>query len=257
VIPYFTIPTFKMGVLELNAFGALVTVGFLVGSHLAVRRARIVGLAVEPMYDISLLCLIFGFTVSHIVHMVAYYPRLLIEQPWTILKIWSGISSFGGFLGASVAIWIFVRRKKLPFLRYADALLFGLVPGWLFGRLGCTTAHDHPGRLTHFFLAVKYPGGARHDLGFYEAVLTAGLVGLVYYLGRRKSADDPPEGTVLAAILCLYGTARFLLDFLRATDLASSDVRYFGLTPAQYGSIACVVLGAHLFRKIGKGKAAG
>ncbi|MFH1016766.1 MAG: prolipoprotein diacylglyceryl transferase [Pseudomonadota bacterium] len=243
--------------MEFNAFGALVTTGFLLGSWLAVRRARIVGLALGPMHDIALLCLIFGFTVSHVVHMVAYHPRLLLDQPWLILKVWAGISSFGGFLGAGAAMWIYARRKGLPFLKYADALLFGLTPGWLFGRLGCTTAHDHPGRLTDFFLAVRYPGGPRHDLGLDEALWTLALIALVYFLGRKRKAEDPPPGTILAATLIAYGIPRFLFDFLRATDLPGSDARYFGLTPAQYGSVAIIVLGAYLFRKIRGGKPAG
>ena len=39
---------------------------------------------------------------------------------------------------------------------------------------------------------------------------------------------------------------RFALDFLRATDLPGADPRYFGLTPAQYGSVACFGAGVAL-----------
>ena len=40
-----------------------------------------------------------------------------------------------------------------------------------------------------------------------------------------------------------YGTARFVLDFLRATDLPYSDARYLGLTPAQFAALALVAYG--------------
>ena len=48
----------------------------------------------------------------------------------------------------------------------------------------------------------------------------------------------------LPLLALLYGTGRFLLDFLRASDVAYADARYYGLTPAQYVCIALVVYGA-------------
>jgi phosphatidylglycerol:prolipoprotein diacylglycerol transferase len=39
---------------------------------------------------------------------------------------------------------------------------------------------------------------------------------------------------LLAVLALVYGTSRFFLDFLRATDVPYPDARYLGLTPAQY-----------------------
>ena len=36
-----------------------------------------------------------------------------------------------------------------------------------------------------FFLAVQFPGGSRHDLGLYEAILTAGIA-VLFYMWRNK-----------------------------------------------------------------------
>ena len=44
----------------------------------------------------------------------------------------------------------------------------------------------------------------------------------------------------------LYTPARFFLDFLRNDDLSSADVRWGGLTPAQYGSIGIFLVGVAL-----------
>ena len=51
----------------------------------------------------------------------------------------------------------------------------------------------------------------------------------------------------LALTLPLYGIPRFFRDYLRATDLPFSDVRYFGLTPAQYAAVAVTGLGCYLW----------
>ncbi len=196
------------------------------------------GVDPRPIHDIGLLSLVFGFIGAHLMHVLAYQPEIFFERPWEILAVWSGISSYGGFMGAGLAIWIYFRMKKLPFLLYAEVTLFGFLPGWVMGRLGCFTAHDHPGQLSNFFLAVKFPGGARHDLGFYEALLTAILSLLVFFWGRKELV----RGTILFRSLLVYGLVRFGLDFLRATDLAAADARYGGLTPAQYCSLGFVAL---------------
>ncbi|TMA38276.1 MAG: prolipoprotein diacylglyceryl transferase, partial [Deltaproteobacteria bacterium] len=62
---------------------------------------------------------------------------------------------------------------------------------------------------------------------------------LVYMLDRRTAL----QGRLLAVVALLYGSSRFVLDFLRARDLPYSDARYFGLTPAQYGALLLMMWG--------------
>jgi phosphatidylglycerol:prolipoprotein diacylglycerol transferase len=47
----------------------------------------------------------------------------------------------------------------------------------------------------------------------------------------------------------VYAPGRFALDFLRNEDLGHSDVRYFGLTPAQYGCMVILVAGFFVLRR--------
>ncbi len=127
---------------------------------------------------------------------------------------------------------------------YADSLGYGLAAGWFFGRMGCFSAHDHPGHKTAFFLSVnyKYLGGPRHDLGLDEALWALAMTILFLLLSRKKRA----LGTYVALLTLCYAPVRFALDFLRATDLPGADPRYAGLTPAQYGSIVCFGAGVAL-----------
>ena len=107
-------------------------------------------------------------------------------------------------------------------------------PGWFFGRLGCTIVHDHPGLPSDFILAVEYPSGARHDLGFYEWLFTIALIVLLFVIRRRGY----PAG-VLTGITCVaYAPVRFMLDFLRV-----GDERFYGLTPGQYFALVLMVVG--------------
>jgi phosphatidylglycerol:prolipoprotein diacylglycerol transferase len=158
---------------------------------------------------------------------------------WEIVNPFGGLSSYGGFIGAVGGLFYWCRKHKERVMPYADSLAFGLAPGWLFGRLGCFTAHDHPGRFTDFFLGVQYPEGTRHDLGLEEALWALGMTVLFLVLRRKVR----PLGLYLSLLTIGYAPVRFALDFLRATDVAGADPRYLGLTPAQYGSLAVLVVG--------------
>ncbi len=100
------------------------------------------------------------------------------------------------------------------------------------------------GRLTSFPLAVRFPGGARHDLGLDEALFVLLLFIALKILDRKPRFHGFFTGVTIVA----YAPVRFFLDSLRATDLETlgrrSDVRFLGLTPAQYGAIALLALGA-------------
>ena len=100
--------------------------------------------------------------------------------------------------------------------------------------------HDHPGVRTSFPLAVLFPDGPRHDLGFYDALLLAAITLLLYGQRRRGAL----RGSLLAVLALIYGAGRFVLDFLRARDLPYVDARYLGLTPAQYFCVALLAYGA-------------
>ena len=110
--------------------------------------------------------------------------------------------------------------------------------------MGCALVRDHPGHRTAFPLAAAYPDGLRHDLGTYEALLLAALAALLVALRRRGAL----RGRLLPALAVGYGAGRFLLDFLRATDLPGSDPRHLGLTPAQWVCLALLAWGVAALR---------
>jgi phosphatidylglycerol:prolipoprotein diacylglycerol transferase len=233
MIPYLEIPSLMIGSVKFQPFGMLVATGVVVGSWFAFRRAREYGLE-ERFVRLSVWwVLITAFLTSHLVEVLVYYPDRVFSDPWLLLKFSQGISSFGGFFGGLLGLFVFTRIYKQPLARYSDVISLGLMTGWIFGRTGCFITHDHPGIRTDFFLAVAYPDGPRHDLGFYELIFTIVLFIVFQFVRRRPLAP----GRIALLIGLTYAPVRFLLDFLRAYD-----VRYFYFTPAQYGSIALFLI---------------
>jgi phosphatidylglycerol:prolipoprotein diacylglycerol transferase len=144
---------------------------------------------------------------------------------------------------------------------YLDAVAYVFPVSLMVGRIGCALAHDHPGRITRFPLAVSlateqartyidqvYANAGRlnelpapealaglgfHDLGLTEFLyLAVVVVPAMVVLGRRPQR----AGVFLVAFLLLYMPVRFGLDFLRVGDL-----RYGGLTAAQWVALAAIV----------------
>lgn len=268
-IPFYPQPILEIpGLgLRLYAFGMCVAAAILFGAWLAKRRTRRLGLDEDAMADLLYFVFGGGFVGAHLVDVLFYHRERLMEDPLLILKVWDGISSFGGFLGAAAGVLIFYRWRKLSrpaFWGYCEAIIFALPFGWVFGRLGCTLAHDHPGIESDAWFAIAappataagvpeglscgpfrwdflpppYPDGSFIDLGLLELVYTLGICALLLVLNRKRR----PVGFYLTVIPIVYAPVRFGLDFLRAVD-----ERYFGLTPGQYIAIFLVCLAPTLW----------
>ncbi len=245
VLPYFRVPVFDLGPIPVDPWATLVCIGFILGMEVSRARGIRLGLDVRDVVDGSVFTVAMGFIVGHLVHVLGYHPDYISEKgPVVLLQVWGGFSSIGGFLGAVLGMVLFYKLlRPRPFWLHADTIMYGFPFGWFFGRLGCASVHDHIGQPSDFLLALDFPDlGARHDLGLYEAMCLIPIMAAFFILGRK--VRKPGFFTVLWCFT--YAPARFLLDFLRSTDLASSDLRYLALTPAQYGCLVMILAGVLL-----------
>jgi phosphatidylglycerol---prolipoprotein diacylglyceryl transferase len=248
VIPWFELPSLRLGPASIQSFGVLSALGILLATLLTSRAARELGKDPQVPVDFTVAGVLAGVVGGHLVHLFAYHPEEL-REPWRIFMLWEGLSSMGGLLGGVVAAIVWFRVKRIPFRDYSDAFALGIAPGWGVARIGCFTVHDHPGVLTSFPLAVRFPDGPRHDLGLYEAILLLSLGAVLWDLHRRGLLRD----RLLPLLAVVYGLGRFLLDFLRARDVAYADARHLGLTFAQYTAVVLVVWGTARLARVSGG----
>ena len=266
MIPYFEQPSFTIGPITIHAFGVVVAMAVMAGLGLGRRRFRRLGLDPHVGEGLAWYAVIGGFLGAHLFSVVFYFPDEVAKNPLLLLKFWEDISSFGGIIGGLIAIWLFLRLKTPDLdgrarLLYLDAIAFVFPFALMIGRIACSLAHDHPGTVTSFPLAVSlespeaqayivsvYRSAGRlvelpqpillshlgfHDLGWYEFLYLGVVVVPLFLLVDRRPR---PAGFFAAAFLLLYLPVRFGLDFLRV-----SDVRYFGFTPAQYVAAAAIL----------------
>jgi phosphatidylglycerol---prolipoprotein diacylglyceryl transferase len=251
LIPYLSVPelplipkglfgNFPPADISIKPFGTLVAIGVYLGAWLAVRQGKRLGLEERTLVSFIFWVVLTGFLLGHVLDILLYYPGRLKDDPLSLIRVWDGLSSFGGFAGAIIGALLFKWRHKVKVLPYADVVASAFPVGWFFGRAGCSLAHDHPGIHSDAWFAVQYPGGARFDLGLYEMVLTLPLA-IAFLILRQRPR---PWGFYIGTMSVAYAPTRFALDFLRARDTREADVRYLALTPAQWLCFALLAFGA-------------
>ncbi len=265
LIPWFEPFSIKLGSdFAIHGFGILVAAGFWLGSEAGMRKARRDNLDPQIIYKLVVWVVLSTFIGGHVGHLVLYEG--IPEDPLEWFKIWQGLSSTGGILTAIVATFIFFKKNKVDVLAYGDIAIYGFAVGWTLGRLGCFAAHDHPGIVSDFWLAVKPAADpiviknglktihsmcpavdadkACLDLGLIEAIWSGAMALTFRWLDRK--ARFP--GFYVALIAVSYGVFRFFSDFLRHP---ATDTRYLidllpggGWTPAQFFTLCLPVVGA-------------
>lgn len=247
MIPYISATEVKLFGLTFHAFGFLVAIGVLLGHWVIVRRAHQLGLRPMSVVDgFTLTIYVAGFVAGHMLDTIFYHPEVLREGLSELFMIHHGLSSFGGIIGSVLGGTLYIVWRRLPRWVFADLATYTFPFGWLLGRAGCAVVHDHPGRLSSSALAVRFPDGARFDLGLIEFALTPLLIALVVAVSRKTRRP----GMIAGSLAVAYPLMRFPLDFLRATDLGpDSDPRYAGLTPAQWACFAFMAFGVWILRR--------
>ncbi len=99
----------------LQPFGLLVATGVIIGTMLAVRRARKLGYDVDELNSFITWMLVVGFICGHVLDDIFYHPSEVLKKPWKLLMLWDGLSSFGGFTGALIGVlmWRYFKLKEI------------------------------------------------------------------------------------------------------------------------------------------------
>jgi len=249
VLPYINLPDLKLGPIPIHVFGILVAIGVLVGIWLARKRAKFMGVDPDKLESLINWMLLVGFICAHVIDEIFYHPEEIARNPLSLLLIWEGIGSFGGWIGAALGIFLWKKFKSpgTSLLPYADLICSVLPVAWIFGRLGCATVHDHKGALAAApnILTVAFPDGPHYDLGLLEMLYTIVIAAVCAVLWRKKHAP----GLYIGLTCVMYAPVRFALDFLRVDVGPTGDKRYLSLTFAQWACVAMLGFGIYWLLK--------
>jgi phosphatidylglycerol:prolipoprotein diacylglycerol transferase len=218
MIPYFELTAISVGPLRIHVFGVLLGIAIVSARWRIQRRAQTSGVDAGAMSSLCLVMLVCGFIGAHFVKTVLPNVAAFAADPTIVLRSTRGIASLGGLGGGLLGgvIWCISRGATgAVTLRRMDIIAYTLPLSWMIGRLGCALVHDHKGLWTRSPLAVRFPEGARYDLGLIEFLFLICLAAIFRLLDRRERE----AGFFFGLYGVVYGLFRIWLDTLHEQPL--------------------------------------
>jgi len=155
-------------------------------------------------------------------YVLFYNFPIYAANPLQIFELWTGGMSFhGGFVGCVLAVVLFARHRKIPFLSLGDVTCAVGPIGLFLGRLANFVNGELWGRPTDVSWAMIFPNGGplpRHPSQLYEATLEGVVLFIVLAIAMRLGALKRP-GLVIGIFAVGYAIARTTCEFFREPDV--------------------------------------
>jgi phosphatidylglycerol:prolipoprotein diacylglycerol transferase len=132
---------FEIGPLKIYSYGLMLGIAFLIGSYILSLELKRRKLDPNMASTITILAVIFGIGGAKILFLLEEW-RLFIRDPWGMALSPGGLTWYGGFLLAMLAVYLYIRRKRVPFLKIWDCLGVALILAYGVGRIGCHLSGD-------------------------------------------------------------------------------------------------------------------
>lgn len=196
--------------IPISFFGTMIALGILGGLAAAYFEVKRKKLDVERMLDLVVYSTISAIITARLFYIVFYNLSYYIKNPIDIFKVYEGgLSIHGALLGAFVFAVFYIRRHKLSFFKYADALALGLILGQGIGRVGC----DVFGKVmtVPYVWGVERQGQLLHPAQVYEFLLNY----LVFFILWRKRKSIKYDGQLFLWYVILFSINRGVVELFR------------------------------------------
>jgi len=241
---------FSLGPLKVHWYGLMYLFGFAAAWLLARWRVKHYQLdwTHDQIGDLIFYAALGVILGGRIGYMLFYGTQQLLANPLSLFKLWEGGMSFhGGLIGVAIAVALFARHIKKPFLEVTD-FIAPLAPlGLAAGRAGNFINGELWGRVTDAPWGMIFPnsgGMPRHPSQLYELILEGVLLFIVVWCYARKKR---PAGCVSAIFLITYALCRIFVEFFREPDVQLGFLAFDWLTMGQLLSIPMLLAGLWLW----------
>jgi phosphatidylglycerol---prolipoprotein diacylglyceryl transferase len=252
------------GPLAIRWYGLAYLAGFLSGYAFLYRWARQGSFRVAPdQVQTLMLYVVVGIMVGGRLGYALFYDFASWRaDPALIFRLWEGgMASHGGMIGLVLAVWLFARTQRVPFLHVTDALVVVAGLGIFFGRIANFINGELWGRVTDVRWAVLFPqsspaffgGGGdvraealrlyeagellpRHPSQLYAAAIEGLLLFAILWTLRRLPWGRR-DGRLSVAFLVVYAAGRITVEFFREPEIVHAG----GITQGQLLSLLLLV----------------
>jgi phosphatidylglycerol:prolipoprotein diacylglycerol transferase len=152
----------------------------------------------------------------------------------------SGLSYHGGAIGFLLAMLLYCKKYKLNFFKITNILSLYVPLGYTFGRIGNFLNQELYGRATTSFIGMYFPGDDLKLLRYPSQLAEAFMEGIFVFLFLLMITKlKPTSKKIITPLYCLlYGTARFLTEFIREPD----NFQTLFINVFTYGQILSIIM---------------
>jgi phosphatidylglycerol:prolipoprotein diacylglycerol transferase len=242
---------FQFGSFSIHWYGVMVAIAFLAGLWTASRRASLSHISAEKILDLGPWLIVGSIIGARTLYVITFWREQFAHESFTEIFMVQkgGLVYYGGLIGASLAVILYCRIKKLGLWVMADVLAPSIALGYVFGRIGCLLNGCCYGRQCSLPWAIRFPEGHdTHPVGLpatpvhpteiYDSLLSLALYLGLAWLYRRKKFN----GQVFGAYLISYSLLRSFVEMFRGDYPVYQHFLGGWATPAQLVSIG--ILGA-------------
>ncbi|MDH5542530.1 MAG: prolipoprotein diacylglyceryl transferase [Nitrospinota bacterium] len=241
----------KIGPVTLYSYGLMIATAFLVGALLISKRAEIEGEDPQKALDLAFYCIVAALIGSRLLYVIVEWESY-ISRPLNVFKVWEGgLVFYGGFIGAALTGFWFVRKEKLHPWKMADLAAPSIALGHSIGRLGCLFAGCCYGGPTDSWIGITFTdpmaiapkGIALYPTQLFESFVEFSIFLVLIAVRPHKKF----HGQLFLMWMFLYALGRFIVEFFRGDDRGAF---MFGFSPSQSIAIAVFLLAGILLTKL-------
>lgn len=207
----------EFGKFKIPSYGVFVSIGFLLATILAARRAPKEGIESEKIYDLAFWILLGGILGARFYYVVQHW-RDFARAPWEAFFVWKGgLAIIGGLIFGALAGVAYCKKKGLDIRKTFDLVAWVLPLAQAIGRIGCLCAGCCYGKPCSLPWAVVFRdphslapiGIPLHPTEAYHMLANFFVFGALTYKYKHKSFD----GEITSLYLMLYSVGRFIVEF--------------------------------------------
>lgn len=238
---------FQLGPIPVYSYGLMLGLAFITASIILNKEFKRRKLDENAAINVTFIALIGGVIGSKLLYIIEEWDSIM-SMPSSKLFSADGLFSpagltwYGGFILATLIIYLYTRSKKIPFLRVCDATAPSLAIGYGIARIGCHLSGDGDYGLpvSEFMswvpwgtdysngtlppsiafrgsdIAQKFGGVVPdttlcHPTPIYELIFCIAIFTILWMKRDKFKAD----GKLFGLYLILSGAARLLVEFIR------------------------------------------
>lgn len=221
-------------------YGILMATGMILGTLLALKEAKRVGIKEDDVLDLAIVAIPIGLLSARLYYVIfnwEYYSQNISQ----ILNFrGGGMAIHGALIGGILTGYIFTRIRKIDFLKMADAVMIGMPLAQAIGRWGNFINQEAHGGPTNLPWGIMVNGEKVHPTFLYESIWDLGIFIFLWVFRKKKKY----EGQIITYYITLYSLGRFFIEGLRTDSLMIGPLRM-----AQVISLVGVIFGiiAHIY----------